>query len=256
VSGAGLIALGIATIAPSPVLAVGSMPIDAAQTAPAQSHSIVAGSAALSFKVVAPGCATTEMFIEVASRETFDSNTSLADAVQTDYFALTQTSPGVFEGQTSAGWLKKPATYFWQAYTVANCGGVFDYTLEYISLTRELVVVPPPPPAQTVAPGAAEDSKTLSVAQARAEVPKVILKRTKKSARGLKRTCARRGSGNLIVYCTVSWSDGKTYSYEGSMRLARNDNGTLSARFDGRRARRACLKRGGGKRCYKRWTFS
>ena len=26
--------------------------------------------------------------------------------------------------------------------------------------------------------------------------------------------------------------------------------------FDGRRAQRTCLKNGGGKRCYKKWTFS
>ena len=40
------------------------------------------------------------------------------------------------------------------------------------------------------------------------------------------------------------------------MRLARNDDGTLSVRFDGRRAQRTCLKKGGGKRCYKKWKFS
>jgi hypothetical protein len=257
VSGAALIALGIATIAPSPTLAAGAMPIDAAQTEPAPSQSVVAGAASLSFKVVAPACTTTEMFVEVASRETYDSNNSLADSVQSDYIALTQTSPGVFEGQTNAKWLKTPATYFWQAYTVANCGGVFDYTLEYVSQTRELVVTaPPPPPAQPAAPEAAKDSKTLSVAQASAEVPKVILKRTRKTARGLKRRCARRGTGNLIVYCTVSWTDNTKYSYTGSMRLARNDDGTLSSRFDGRRAQRACLKKGRGARCYKKWTFS
>ena len=102
-----------------------------------------------------------------------------------------------------------------------------------------------------------EDSEILSVAQAKAEVPNVILKRTKKVARGLKRKCARRGEGSvLIVYCTISWNDNKKYNYNGSMRLARNDDGTLSVRFDGRRAQRTCLKKGGGKRCYKKWKFS
>ena len=117
--------------------------------------------------------------------------------------------------------------------------------------------MPPAPPAQDVQAESFEDSEILSVAQAKAEVPNVILKRTKKVARGLKRKCARRGEGSvLIVYCTISWNDNKKYNYNGSMRLARNDDGTLSVRFDGRRAQRACIKKGGGKRCYKKWKFS
>ena len=94
VSTAGLIALSFAVVVPSPALAAGIMPIDAAQTEPVQSASIVAGQASLSFKVVAPACSASEMFVEVASRETYDSNSSLADSVQSDYFELTQTSPG------------------------------------------------------------------------------------------------------------------------------------------------------------------
>ena len=255
VSVAGVIALSYAVVAPSPALAAGAMPIDASQTEPVQSASIVAGQASLSFKVVAPACAATEMFVEVASKETYDSNSSLADSVQTDYFALAQTSPGVFQGQTSAQWLKTPAAYFWQAYTLADCGGVFNYALEYVSTTRALVVTAPPqPPAENLTPEAA-DAQILSVAQAKAEVPKAILKRTKRAARGLARKCALRGAGGLVVYCTVSWNDNRKYSYNGTMRLARNDDATLSVRFDGRRAQRTCLRKRGA-RCYRKWTFS
>ena len=98
VSGAGVIALSFAAVAPSPALAAGVMPIDASQTEPVQSASIVAGQASLSFKVVAPTCSATEMFVEVASRETYDSNSSLADSVQTDYFALAQAEPRSLPG--------------------------------------------------------------------------------------------------------------------------------------------------------------
>ena len=57
-----------------------------------------------------------------------------------------------------------------------------------------------------------------------------MLKAKRKSARGLKRTCSRRSSGSiLVVACTVSWSDNKKYSYNGRMRLALNDDGTLPA---------------------------
>ena len=118
-------------------------------------------------------------------------------------------------------------------------------------------MVPPAPPAQDTAAEAFEDSALLTIAQAKAEVPNVILKRTKKVARGLKRKCSRRGAGSLlIVACTVSWNDNKKYAYNGSMRLALNDDGTLAVRFDGRRALRSCLKKGGGKRCYKKWIFN
>ena len=120
---AGLIALSFAVVTPSSTLAAGAMPIDEAQTEPAQSATIAAGQASLSFKVVAPACTANEMFVEVASRETYDANSSLADSVQSDYVELTQTSPGVFQGKTSAPWLKTPSAYYWQAYAIANCGG-------------------------------------------------------------------------------------------------------------------------------------
>jgi hypothetical protein len=250
VLGGGLVALSFA--APSSAPAAGTMPIDAAQTEPAQAVHLTAGQPSVAFKVIAPPCSTDEMSIEVASRDTYDANSSLADAAQEDYFALTQTSPGVFQGQTSAPWLKKPGLYFWQAYALANCGGVFNSVLEYVSATRQLFVAPAPS-APAAIPAVAQ---TLSVAQAKAEVPKVILKRTTKAARGLKRKCLPRSAGGLIVDCAISWSDSRKYSYSGTMRVTRNDDGTLSARFDGRRARRTCLTKGGGRSCYKKWAFS
>lgn len=242
-------------MAPSPTLASVPMPIDEAQTLPTQNQSIVVGAASVAFKVVAPGCTTAEMVIEVASQETYESNGSFSDTVQRDYFTLPQTGPGVFEGQTSAAWVKAPAAYYWQAYAVANCGGVFEYMVEHVGPTRTLTIAPRPSrPVQTAVPVATQ--QTLSVAQASTEVANAIRKRTKKAARALKRKCARPGTSVLVVSCTLSWTDSTKYNYTGSMRLTRNDDGTLSARFDGRRAQRTCVKKGGGKRCYKKWKFS
>ena len=63
------------------------------------------------------------------------------------------------------------------------------------------------------------------------------------------------GAGAVTVACAISWNDGATYAYSGSMRLTSNADGTLSATFDGRRAQRSCVKKG-GKRCFKNWDFS
>ena len=255
-SGLTSLALLVAAASPAGALAAGLLPILPDQTTPTQSFNVVGGITSVSFKVVAPTCPGAPMYVEVASQEVYGPDGTFADAVQADRFSLVETSPGIYEGQTSAQWLKTPATYFWMASAVVKCEDVFDVPRN--SPVRSLIVtVPPPPPAQDAAAEAFEDSELLTIAQAKAEVPNIILKRTKKVARGLKRKCSRRGEGSvLVVACTVAWNDNKKYRYDGSMRLARNDDGTLSVRFDGRRALSACTKKGGGKRCYKKFAFS
>ena len=255
--GALSLALLAAAAVPTGALAAGTLAIDPAATEPAQSLNVQGGPGPLKFKVVAPTCTgASEIYVEVGTQDVYDPDGSLSDSLQKDRFGLDETSPGVYEGQTTSQWLQTPATYFWVAYAVVDCG--LGYRDPYISPARALIItVPPKPPAQDVAAEAFEDSEILTIAQAKAEIPNVILKRTKKVARGLKRKCSRRGEGSvLVVACTVSWNDNKTYAYNGSMRLARNDDGTLAVRFDGRRAKRACLKKGGGKRCYKKFRFN
>jgi len=254
--GAVSLALLLAALTPAGALAAGSLPIIPDQTEPTQSLNVRGGPGPLPFKVTAPTRPGAAMYVEVASQDIFDIDDTLADSVQRDRFSLVETSPGVYQGQTSAQWLQTPATYFWQAYAIIRCELAYD--IARVGPVRALIVtVPPPPPGQDAGFEAFEDSEILTIAQAKAEVPNVILKRTKRVARGLKRKCSRRGEGSvLVVACTVSWNDNKKYSYNGSMRLVRNDDGTLSVRFDGRRAPTACVKKGGGKRCYKKWKFA
>ena len=84
--------------------------------------------------------------------------------MQKDRFGLTETSPGVYEGQTTSQWLQAPATYYWVAYAYDDCGG--PYPNPYVSTARALVInVPPPAPAQDVAAEAFEDSEILTIAQ-------------------------------------------------------------------------------------------
>ncbi len=71
----------------------------------------------------------------------------------------------------------------------------------------------------------------------------------RKSARGLKRTCTRRSSGSILaVVCSASWTDKKKYRYNGLWRMALNDDGTISATFNGRRALTSCVKKGQAKK--------
>src|SRR5206468_5710 len=122
-------------------------------------------------------------------------------------FALTETSPGDYTGQASGAWLSTPATYYWTASGVAKCAGD-PYAVDRVSSARSIVInVAPPPPGSDQPPDVPEDSALLTIAQAKAEIPALILKRTKKVARGLKRKCSRRGEGSLLVVaCTVSWN--------------------------------------------------
>ena len=244
-------------LAPAAVLATpGSFPYDPAQTNPQQSANFTAGPGPLAFKVVSPDCPGASLFVDVANQNVYGSDDRLIESARKEHIAMTETSAGVYEGSATAQWLSTPATYYWHISGVAQCSDAFP--VDRVSPVRAIVINnAPPPPGSDQNPEVEDENELLTIAQAKAEIPGLILKRTKKVARGLKRKCSRRGAGSiLIVACTTSWSDNKKYSYNGSMRLALNDDGTLSVRFDGRRATRACLKGKGGKKCYKKWVFS
>ena len=251
-----LLAFAVSLLVAGNAHAQGTLPYDPAQTNPQQSVNVVAGPGPLAFKVVSPDCPGAPFYIEVANENVYGPDQSLIDSARKDYFALSETSPGVYEGQTGAQWLSTPGTYYWMASAVAKCTDQFDVARN--SPVRSIVITAaPPPPGSDQVPEVPEDSAILTIAQGKAEIPGLILKKTKKVARGLKRKCSRRGEGSiLVVACTVAWHDNKKFNYNGAMRLALNDDGTLTARFDGRRATKACLKKKGGKKCYKKWTFN
>jgi hypothetical protein len=250
-------AAALLALVPVTALAAGTLPYDPSQTTPAQSQNFVAGPGPLPFHFVSHDCPGASLFIDVADSTQLAPDGRPLESSRKEHFALTETSPGVYDGQASGTWLSTPGTYYWTASGVAKCVGD-PYEVDQVTPERSIVInVAPPPPGSDQPPDVPEDSALLTISQAKAEIPGLILKRTKKIARGLKRKCSRRGEGSLLVVaCTVSWSDNKKYSYNGSMRLALNDDGTLTVRFDGRRATRACLKGKGGKKCYKKWTFS
>ena len=107
-----------------------------------------------------------------------------------------------------------------------------------------------------------DNGELLTIIQARETIAPAVLKAKKKAARGLKRTCTRRGSGSILaVVCTASWNDRSKYSYNGSWRMALNDDGTVEATFNGRRALLSCIKRkrtqrSSVKSCFKKHKFA
>ena len=107
-----------------------------------------------------------------------------------------------------------------------------------------------------------DNGELLTIEQARASISPAVLKAKKKRPRGLKRTCTRRGSGSILaVVCTSSWNDRTKYTYNGTWRMALNDDGTVEATFNGRRALLACVKKQrrtkqSVKRCFKKHQFT
>ncbi len=185
----------------------------------------------------------------------------LAGDVQ-DQFPMPETSfgSGIYEGTPQGTWLQQAGQYYWQVRAVAQCEG--DTTIPWASQPVFIQVVGQTTSSGTTDVTQQENGELLTIAQARAAIAPAVLKAKRKSARGLKRTCTRRSSGSILaVVCSASWTDNKKYRYNGLWRMALNDDGTISATFNGRRALLSCVKKRQAKRqsvkgCYKKHTFT
>ncbi len=185
---------------------------------------------------------------------------------QVDGFSLTETTPGVYEGTTSATWLQTPGSYFWQAIAPnAKCDGTSEggpaalYATPVVGIA--VIASTSNSGTDTTPVDVQDDSEILTLAQAKSSIPSVIRKGTRRTGRKVSGRCTRRGSGSiLVVFCTTHWTDGKKWTYNGTIRQALNDDGTISGRFDGRRATLACIKHTARKvdekRCFKKYRFT
>ena len=186
----------------------------------------------------------------------------LAGDVQ-DQFPMPETSfsSGTYEGTPQGTWLQQAGQYYWQVRAVAQCSET-DGTIPWASQPVFIQVVGQTTTSGTTDVTQQENGDLLTIAQARAAIAPAVLKAKRKSARGLKRTCTRRSSGSILaVVCSASWTDNKKYRYNGLWRMALNDDGTISATFNGRRALTSCVKKRQAKRtsvkgCYKKHTFT
>lgn len=168
---------------------------------------------------------------------------------------------GVYQGTPQGTWLQQAGDYYWQVRAAsAQCAGepAIAWSLPPIGIQ----VLGSTSSSGTVDVTEQDNGELLTIVQARDTIGPAVLKAKKKSARGLKRTCTRRGSGSILaVICTASWNDRSKYSYNGSWRMALNDDGTVSATFNGRRALLSCVKRKRSQRasvksCFKKHKFS
>jgi hypothetical protein len=257
-----LAALIAALALPGTALASGQLATT--EMTPAQSANIVA-TTSLTFRVRS-SCQGQLMQVLVGRDSTLDADGLLVAGAQVDRFTLSETTPGVYEGATTATWLQTPGTYFWQAEAPnAKCdlgtpdgGPALIYTSGVVGIT--------------ILPGSSggggdtnvdvtDNSEILTIAQAKASLPDVLRKGTRRTPRRVSGLCTRHGSGSLlVVFCTTRWTDGKTWSYNGAVRQALNADGTISARFDGRRAKLSCLKKAARKideqACYRKFHFT
>lgn len=248
---------------PATAFAAGALPVSA--MAPAQSTNISPTTTSQTFRVTS-SCLGQQLAVIVATQSALDPDGILVAPAQVDNFALTETTPGIYEAATTATWLQTPGTYFWQAVAPnAKCDlGTPDGgpALRYASPTVGIVVSAVVTPSGDTTPiSVDDDSEILTLNQAKATLGDVARKGTRRKAHQLSGRCTRRGSGSiLVVFCTTRWSDLKTWTYNGTIRQALNDDGTITARFDGRRARLSCIKKTkrkvDEKACYHKYHFT
>ena len=232
---------------------------------PAQSTNISPTTTSLGFHVGIPSCLGQLMQVVVANQSTTGADGLLLPGAQVDGFSLTETAPGVYEGTTAATWLQTPGSYYWQGIAPnAKCGGgdggpALVYATPVVGV---LVGAPTTSSGTDSTPVDVQDnSEILTLAQAKSSLPSVISKGTRRTGRRVSGRCTRRGSGSiLVVFCTTHWTDGRKWTYNGTIRQALNDDGTISGRFDGRRASLACIKHSARKvdeqRCSKKYHFT
>lgn len=221
---------------------------------PAQSTNLQPGKA-VSFRITAPSCVNQPMYVEVSNSSSLDPDGTLGNVGQQDYVSMEAQPDGTYTASTSGSWTNTPGTYYWQAQTTGICEDQLDKQTWVTPVVGIVVLTPTTASGTTEVAEAQDNGEILTVAQARAAVRDGVLKLTRKLPRGLKRTCTRRGSGSILaVLCTASWNDKKKYAYNGLWRMALNDDGTIAARFDGRRATLKCLRTASQRsRCFKKW---
>ncbi len=255
----------LAALVPAAALAAGQFP-DPPQMTPAQSTNIPSTTTSLTFTVnLGSRCVGQPLQVVVANQSTTGSDGVLVASARVDSFPVADTGAGVYQGATSGTWLQTPGTYFWQGVAnAAKCDGTTEGgdPNAYATPVVAIVVGSPTSSSGDTTPVDVQDSsEILTIAQAKGSLPDVLRKGTRRTPRRVSGRCSRHGSGSLlVVFCTTRWTDGKTWTYNGSVRQALNDDGTISARFDGRRARLSCIKHTARKidekRCYKKFHFT
>ena len=197
----------------------------------------------------------------VSRSSTVDGDGAFLGGDVQDTFPMPETSfgSGIYEGKPLGTWLQQAGPYFWQLRTIAQCTS--DGTVPWASLPVAIQVLAQSSGGTTDVVQQ-DNGELLTIDQARVAISPAVLKAKRTLPRGLKRTCTRRSSGSILaVVCSASWNDRKKYTYNGLFRMALNDDGTIEATFNGRRALLSCVKKNRAKRqsvkrCFKKHAFT
>lgn len=248
------LAATVATFLVLTASALGAGQMTVTDMRPAQSTNLTPGQA-VAFRVVAPSCVNQPMYAVVSNSSSLDPDGTLAKIGQQDSIAMEAQPDGTYTATNMGAWTNTPGTYYWQAQTTGICEDQLEKQTWVTPVVGIVVLTPTTASGTTEVAEVQDNGEILTVAQARAAVRDGVLKLTRKLPRGLKRTCTRRGSGSILaVLCSSSWNDKKKYAYNGMWRMALNDDGTIAARFDGRRATLKCLRKAPQRsRCFKKW---
>lgn len=251
----------IALLLAAPALGAGNLNTYISSLTPAQNAVINLGGSP-AFQVVS-SCKGMGLQAYVSRTSSVDVDGAFLGGDVQDQFPMPETafSSGIYEGTPQGTWLQQAGQYFWQVRADAQCEG--DTKSAWASQPVYIQVVGQGTSgSSTTDVTEQENGELLTIAQARSAIAPAVLKAKKKSPRGLKRTCTRRSSGSILaVVCSASWTDNKKYRYNGLWRMALNDDGTIAATFNGRRALLTCVKKRQAKRqsvkgCYKKHTFT
>jgi hypothetical protein len=215
-----------------------------------------------------PAAATS---IQISVSNTPDVGTdgeTLSDLHRVLFVSLWQSSTnvGTFTDVPVGGpyaWTNYPGTYYWQASaswtdTIPDDPNTPAYDPKYISHSalspiRRITVQAPQPqpqPSAPTTPTASPNPLKMTSVDAQLYVRAFIRQRTHRQPEGLTYDCSRLTIS--AFRCHPSWRD-RRFAYRGTAefrhRTAGDGQTYALARFDGRRARRSCIRRKSFSRC-------
>ena len=200
---------------------------------------------------------------------------TLSDLHRVGFVSIEQSSTdvGVFFQSIPVGgpyaWTNYPGTYYWQASafwteTIPDDPNTPAYDPKYISHSavgpiRRITVQAPqpqpqpqpqPPALAPTTPATSPDPLKMTSVQAQLYVRAFIRQRTQRQPAGLIYGCSRLTIS--AFRCHPSWRD-RRFAYRGTAEFRHRTAGDgqiyVRARFDGRRARRSCIRRKSFTRC-------
>lgn len=246
---------------PTTASAAGDLTAYITSVSPAQNAKLALG-AKPAFQVIS-SCKGMGLTGYISRTSALDGDSAFLGSDLQDQFPMPEVTfgSGIYEGSPQGTWLQQAGEYYWQV-RASNAQCSADPAGAWALPPVGIQVLGSTSAGGTTDVVDQDNGELLTIEQARTSISPAVLKAKKRLPRGLKRTCTRRGSGSILaVVCTSSWNDRVKYSYNGTWRMALNDDGTVEATFNGRRALLSCVAKKrrakqSVKTCFKKHQFS